>query len=103
MANWILAIIGVLTMLGSTLAYMRSQGRSEVKLAGRVDALEDSITRLENHHRQHFAANQAGAQAVAALDQKVVDHIRHDDDRFEESRNMLREMRDDIKELLGRK
>ena len=103
MANWIIAIIGVITMLGSTLAYMRSQSRNEAKLGGRVDALEDSITRLESHHRQHFAANQAGAQMVAALDQKVVDHIRHDDDRFEESRNMLREMRDDIKELLGRK
>ncbi len=103
-AALILAMSGVVTLLVSSLYRRQDVGvRIEERGAKRLmDALQPVFEALARHDRDH-AKHYETANVVLRLSQQVSEQEKRNDDRFDEIREMNREMRDDIKELLTRK
>lgn len=60
-----------------------------------VDKVEQQFRKS---HDDHYRSDSELKSEVAGLKQTIEDHIVRDDERFEESREMLKEIRQDIKE-----
>lgn len=60
------------------------------------------MTGHDRKHEQHFTGATKMAVAVGEIKRSVEDHIREDDKRFDETRDMLREIRDNINIALQR-
>ncbi len=99
-AGWMAALF-----LGLTLLYMvltRRQDVSKEKMHETLEPILDEQLRFRAHHAAHFANTESLKSGLARIDQRMRDHEKHDDDRFEQMQEMLGEIRGDIKILIRR-
>ncbi len=95
-AALILAMSGVATLLASAL--YRRQDLGAKTLTDALKPVFEALSRHDKDHSHHYATG----NTVLRLSQQLTEHEKRDDERFDEIRALLRESRDDIKELLGR-
>ncbi len=76
----------------------RGQDMSAKTLQDALKPLNEALIRHDKDHERHYATG----NMVLRIAQQLTEHEKRDDERFDEIRDLLRENRDDIKELLGR-
>ena len=93
MNEWIGTAITVLTVLISLAV-------AWTKMGGYVDSLKEDIAKHDKWHGQHFDKIGHLESSQAAMGQKLESHIEDDRNHFERISELLKEGRDDIKEIL---
>lgn len=105
--GWIQQVRGWLEVLAALIGVWlavryRRQDVDDKALNEKLRPLADAVSVHENYHQAHFKASKATAIAVATLQRQIDDHVEHNAQRFAAGDAMLKEIRDDIKELLKR-
>jgi iron-sulfur cluster repair protein YtfE (RIC family) len=99
-AGWLVAIVTLLIFLYTVRT--RGQDMSDKKLSEVLKPINETQERFQRYHGTHFDAISGLTSKFTALDQKLTEHEKRDDERFGRIEEMHREIRDDIKTLLGR-
>lgn len=70
------------------------------KLGGRVDSLEKDAQIRRGQHREHYEATKQIETVLAGMDQKLTSHITDDQRQIDSITELLREQREDTKDIL---
>lgn len=96
LAKW-LAVISAVFSAGTAWGLRRNALKH---MGDRIDELREltkiDIDKHSVYHQKHFSAD----GDIRALQQQAKDHTAQNDTRFQEMRETMKEMRDDIKEIL---
>lgn len=65
-----------------------------------VKPMNDKLALHEKYHSKHFESVNSHAVGLAEVQRSLEDHKKVDDDRFDEMREMVKEIRGDIKQLI---
>lgn len=96
MNEWILVVIAILTpVLSGAVSWGVNKQRWK--------SMDETILNFRKDHVEHFEHAKEATATMATLAQQMKDHAERDDDRFGRIEEMFREMRGDVKELLGRR
>lgn len=100
--NWIqiaLAIFAAGAIWGTYKSVVKSL---EGKILSNHSVIVADISKQYDYHRQHFSAARDADIKSSALNQRIMDHEKFDDNRFDVIQRGIETIQADIKELLRR-
>ena len=85
-----------ITVIGALITFVVTW----TKLGGRMDRVEADNAKSFAHHKDHYESVRGIETLVAAIDQRIAAHIEEDRTHFANIAEMLKENRQDLKDIL---